>query len=295
MIIKSKAFYTTAYVFVIFLILICVIPFWLLIAGSVTSEAELLVHGYALIPKEVSFSAFEFLWQMKDGILQAYLMSIVISVTGVSASLVLTTLFAYPLSRKDLPGRNAISLFLFITMLFNGGLVPTYFVYTRLFHIKDTLAGMIVPSLLMNAFLVIMMRTYITSSIPDEILEAARVDGAGEFRCLLAIVLPLSKPILGTVALMTFIAYWNNWTNGIYYIQQKTELHGIQNYLKRIMDSATMLQQQLASSINMDTRSIPTIGMRMALAVIAVIPVLAVYPFFQKSFVQGITIGSVKG
>ncbi len=295
MIIKNKAFYIAAHVFVIFLILICVIPFWLLIASSVTAEEELLIHGYALIPRKVSFSAFEFLWQMKDGILRAYLMSIVISVTGVSASLVLTTLFAYPLSRKDLPGRNAISLFLFVTMLFNGGLVPTYFVYTQLFHVKDTLAGMIVPSLLMNAFLVIMMRTYITSSIPDEILEAARVDGAGEFRCLLAIVLPLSKPILGTVALMTFIAYWNNWTNGIYFIQQRTDLHGIQNFLKRIMDSASMLQEQLASGINVDASAVPTISMRMALAVIAVIPVLAVYPFFQKSFVQGITIGSVKG
>ena len=295
MIIKNKAFYIAAHVFVIFLILICVIPFWLLIASSVTAEEELLIHGYALIPRKVSFSAFEFLWQMKDGILRAYLMSIVISVTGVSASLVLTTLFAYPLSGKDLPGRNAISLFLFVTMLFNGGLVPTYFVYTQLFHVKDTLAGMIVPSLLMNAFLVIMMRTYITSSIPDEILEAARVDGAGEFRCLLAIVLPLSKPILGTVALMTFIAYWNNWTNGIYFIQQRTDLHGIQNFLKRIMDSASMLQEQLASGINVDASAVPTISMRMALAVIAVIPVLAVYPFFQKSFVQGITIGSVKG
>lgn len=295
MIIKNKAFYIAAHVFVIFLILICVIPFWLLIASSVTAEEELLIHGYALIPRKVSFSAFEFLWQMKDGILRAYLMSIVISVTGVSASLVLTTLFAYPLSRKDLPGRNAISLFLFVTMLFNGGLVPTYFVYTQLFHVKDTLAGMIVPSLLMNAFLVIMMRTYITSSIPDEILEAARVDGAGEFRCLLAIVLPLSKPILGTVALMTFIAYWNNWTNGIYFIQQRTDLHGIQNFLKRIMDSASMLQEQLASGVNVDASAVPTISMRMALAVIAVIPVLAVYPFFQKSFVQGITIGSVKG
>ena len=295
MIIKNKAFYIAAHVFVIFLILICVIPFWFLIASSVTAEEELLIHGYALIPRKVSFSAFEFLWQMKDGILRAYLMSIVISVTGVSASLVLTTLFAYPLSRKDLPGRNAISLFLFVTMLFNGGLVPTYFVYTQLFHVKDTLAGMIVPSLLMNAFLVIMMRTYITSSIPDEILEAARVDGAGEFRCLLAIVLPLSKPILGTVALMTFIAYWNNWTNGIYFIQQRTDLHGIQNFLKRIMDSASMLQEQLASGINVDASAVPTISMRMALAVIAVIPVLAVYPFFQKSFVQGITIGSVKG
>lgn len=295
MITKSKGFAIGAYVVMGFLVITCIVPFWLLVASSFTPENDLLTKGYALIPQELSLETYRFLWTVRDGVLRAYLMSIVIAVIGVVSSLVMTTLFAYPLSRRDLPGRRALSIFLFITMLFNGGLVPTYLVYTQLFHIKDTLAGMIVPTLLFNAFNTIMMRTYINSNISDEILEAARIDGAGEFRCLASIVLPVSKPILGTLALMTFIAYWNNWTNGIYYIQQRIDLHGIQNYLKRIMDTATGLQEQLAQGVNVDLDQVPTIGIRMALAVVAVIPVLAIYPFFQKSFVKGITLGSVKG
>lgn len=295
MIVKNKAFTAAAYVFVAFLIAVCVIPFWLLIISSLTPESELLVHGYSIFPRGITLEAYEFLWSVKDGVLHAYLMSVIIAAIGVTSNVVLTTLFAYPLSRRDLPGRSVISAFLFITMLFNGGLVATYLIYTQFFHITDTLACMIVPGLLMNAFHVIMMRTYINSNISDEIMEAAKIDGAGEFRCLTSIVLPLSKPILGTLALMTFIAYWNNWTNGIYYVQQRIELHGIQNYLKRVMDSAASLQQQIAHGLNVESSQVPTVGIRMALAVIAVIPVLIVYPFFQKSFVKGITLGSVKG
>lgn len=295
MIIKNKAFSVAAYLFMGFLIIACVVPFWLLIVSSLTPESELLLNGYSLLPRKLTLDTYEYLWSVKDGVLHAYLMSVVIAVIGVSSNVVLTTLFAYPLSRRDLPGRWFISIFLFVTMLFNGGLVPTYLIYTQVFHIKDTLAGMIVPGLLMNAFHVIMMRTYINSNISDEILEAAKIDGAGEMRCLCSVVLPLSKPILGTLALMTFIAYWNNWTNGIYYIQQRADLHGIQNYLKRVMDNATALQEQIAQGVNVDANEVPTIGIRMALAVVAVIPVLAVYPFFQKAFVKGITLGSVKG
>ena len=222
-------------------------------------------------------------------------MSVIIAAIGVTSSLIMTTFYAYPLSRKDLPGRNAISFFLFFTMLFNGGLVPTYIVYTRLLHIKDTLWAMIVPGMLMNAFHVIMMRTYITSNISDEIIEAGRIDGASELTCLVRIVIPLCKPIMGTLALMTFIAYWNNWTNGVYYIQARTDLFGIQNYMKNVLDSISVLQQQVAKGINADVSQIPSVGIRMALAVVGVLPVLVVYPFFQKSFVKGVTLGSVKG
>lgn len=295
MITKSKAFSIVCHLFIVFLVIACVAPFWLLIVSSLTSETELLKNGYSMFPRELSLTAYEFLWTMKDGVLRAYAMSIIISTIGVVGNVIMTTLFAYPLARKDLPGRRGISMFLFITMLFNGGMVSTYLVYTQFFHIKDTLAGMIVPNLLMNAFYVIMMRTYISSNIPDEILEAATVDGASEFRILGSVVLPLCKPILGTEALMAFIAYWNNWINGIYYIQQRTDLHGIQNYLKRIIDSASALQEQMAQGVNVDISAVPAIGIRMALAVIAVLPVLVLYPFFQRSFVKGITIGSVKG
>ena len=223
------------------------------------------------------------------------MMSIIKAGTGVLTSITLTVLFAYPLSRQYLPGKQIISFFLFFTMLFNGGLVPTYMIYTRLFHLKDSLFAMIIPGLLMNPFNVIMMRTYITSNVANEVIEAALIDGAGEFKSLIHVVIPLSKPIIGTLALMSFIGYWNNWTNGVYYIQKRTDLYGIQNYMKNVLDSVSALQNQIANGVGVDVTDLPSMGIRMALAVVGVLPVILVYPFFQKSFVKGITIGSVKG
>ena len=202
-------------------------------------------------------------------------------------------LFAYPLSRKDLPGRGVISFFLFFTMLFNGGFVPTYLIYSNIFHVTDTLAAMIIPYLLMNAFYVIMVRTYITTNVPMEVLEASMIDGASEMQNLIRIVVPMSKPIIGTIALMSAIAYWNNWTNGVYFIQTRRDLFGIQNYLNSVISNIAFLQTHSTSSIN--ASQLPSISIRMALAVIAIIPILIAYPFFQKSFVAGITVGSVKG
>ena len=179
-------------------------------------------------------------------------------------------------------------------MLFNGGLVPTYMVYTRMVGLQDTIWAMIVPNLLLNAFYIIMMRTYINSNIADKIIESARIDGANEFKCLIQIVLPMCKPIIGTLALMALIAYWNNWTNGMYYIQTRRDLLGIQNYLMTVLNSSQALQAQASQGL-VDIKKVPSVSLRMALAVVAVIPVLIMYPFFQKSFVKGITLGSVKG
>lgn len=276
------------------MVLSCVVPFLLLISSSLTDEATIVVNGYSLIPQKLSFDAYEYLWQARSGILRAYLMSLVVTTVGVLGNVTLTVLYAYPLSRRDLPGRGFFSLFLFFTMLFNGGLVPTYMVYTRIFNVSDSISGLIVPYLLMNAFSVIMTRTYINTNIADEVLEAARIDGAGEFQCLGRVVLPLCKPIIGTISLMAMIAYWNNWTNGMYFINTRRELLGIQNYLMTVMNSSEALKQQASQGL-VDSSHIPSVSLRMALAVVAVIPVLVFYPFFQKSFVKGITLGSVKG
>lgn len=293
MINNSKTLNAVFNALLVFLILACLIPFWLLIVGSLTSEEYLVQNGYSMFPKAFSFAAYEYLWEAKDSIIRAYCMSILIAAIGVSTNLVMTVLFAYPLSRPNLPGRGFFSLMLFFTMLFNGGLVPTYLVYTNLFKIKDTIWGMIVPYLLFNPFLVIMMRTYFTSSIPNEVLEAAKIDGASEPQILTRVVIPMSKPILATVSLMTLIAYWNNWTNGIYFLITRTDLYGIQNYLNDAMNKAAFLQSHMSSM--MSAKDIPNIGVRMAVAVVAVIPLLIAYPFFQKYFVKGITLGSVKG
>lgn len=288
---KAYSFFFNA--LLIFLVLACLIPFWLLIASSFTSETMLVQNGYSLLPRELSFAAYDYLWGARASIGKAYLMSILIAAIGVTANVAMTILFAYPLSRRDLPGRNFFSLLLFFPMLFNGGLVPTYLVYTNLVNVKDSLWGMIVPYLLFNPFLVIMMRTYFTTSVPNEVIEAAKIDGATETKCLARIVIPMSKPIIATVSLMTLISYWNNWTNGIYFLTTRTDLYGIQNYLNDVMNKATFLQSHMTGMLN--AADIPNIGVRMAIAVIAVIPLLIAYPFFQKYFVKGITLGSVKG
>ncbi|WP_256706958.1 carbohydrate ABC transporter permease [Paenibacillus sp. FSL R7-0337] len=220
-------------------------------------------------------------------------MSFLVTIVGTTLSLIMTILFAYPLSRKDLPGRSFLSFFTFFTMLFNGGFVPTYLIYTKIFHLSDTVWALIVPYLLMNAFFVIMVRAYINSNIPYEVIEAATIDGSNEGNTLLKIILPMSMPILGTIGLMTAIGYWNNWTNGVYFIHTNRDLYGIQNYLNSVLSNLAFLQSQ--SNPNVKISELPNISIRMALAVIAILPILIAYPFFQKSFVQGIAVGSVKG
>lgn len=275
------------------LVLACILPFLLLIASSFTSEVSLAKNGYSFIPAEFSISAYEYIWNVKENILRAYGMSFLVTGVGTVASVTMTVLFAYPLSRQDLPGRRFISFFLFFTMLFNGGFVPTYLVYSRIFHITDKVWALIVPYLLMNAFFVIMVRTYMSSNIPNEVIEAAMIDGSKEMNTLVRIIIPMSKPIIGTIALMTAISYWNNWTNAVYFIQTKRELYGIQNYLNSILSNISFLQSH--SNPNIRITELPSVSIRMALAVIALLPILFAYPFFQKSFVKGITIGSVKG
>ena len=293
MITNNKAFKIVMYALLVFLIIACVMPFWMLFVSSLTSETALAKSGYNFVFTETSTAAYEYLWGVRASIFRAYGMSLLITAIGVSCNVVLTVLFAYPLSRQDLPGRSVFSFLLFFTMLFNGGLVPTYLVYTNIVNVKDSFWGLVVPYLLFNPFMVIMMRTYFTSSIPGEVLEAAKIDGANEVRCLTSIVVPMSKPIIATVGLMTLIAYWNNWTNGIYFLTTRTDLYGIQNYLNDVMNKATFLQNHSNGMIN--ARDIPNVSVRMAIAVVAVIPLLVLYPFFQKYFVKGVTLGSVKG
>ena len=293
MIYKNRFFRFIMGLIMLLFVLACIFPFILLISSSFTSETALIKEGYSFIPSEVSLAAYEYIWNVKGDILRAYGISFFVTGVGTFVSVIMTMLFAYPLSRKDLPGRRGLSFFLFFTMLFNGGFVPTYLIYSNIFHITDTIWALIVPYLLMNAFFVIMVRTYINTNVPNEVIEAATIDGSGELNTLIKIVVPMSKPIIGTIGLMTAIAYWNNWTNGIYFIHTKRELYGIQNYLNSVLSNISFLQTHTDPGMNIT--ELPSVGIRMALAVIALLPVLLAYPFFQKSFAKGITVGSVKG
>lgn len=282
------------HIIMILLVLACVLPFVLLITSSFTEEATLMKFGYTFFPKKLSIKSYQYLFESGSSIIKGYGITILVTAIGTVASIFMTTMFAYPLSRKELTGRNFMSFFVFFTMLFNGGLVPTYIMYSNVFHIKNTLAALIIPSLLMNAFFVIMMRSYFTSNIPDALVEAARIDGAGEYKILFRIVMPLSKPMVATLALMVGLGYWNDWLNGLYYLTD-SNLYSIQNILSRINQDIQFLSTAGSLGSNIDTSNIPSIGIRMAIAVVGVLPILIVYPFFQKSFVKGIVVGGVKG
>lgn len=275
--------------------LMCIVPLLLVVASSFTSERALEQNGYSLFPSELSLDAYIYLLTSKDKLLRAYEVTFFVTIIGTLSSVMIIMLFAYPLSNRELPGRTFFSFFVFFTMLFNGGLIPTYLMYTQTFHIKDTIWALIVPSLLMNGFSVLMVRTYLSTNIPQEILDAARIDGASDMRTFCAIVLPLSKPILATVAFMTGLAYWNDWMNGLYYLVKRTDLFTIQNLLNRILSSAEFLRNNDSNALITAGLKIPSVGSRMAISVIAMLPILIAYPFFQRGFVKGITIGGVKG
>lgn len=292
---SERGFSNGAAVIMVLLAFICIFPVLLLFMSSITSEASLLKNGYSVFPEEFGFDAYRYLWMSREKILRAYGMTIVQTAVGTSLSVVVTTLLAYPLSRKDLPGRNVIAFYIFFTMLFSGGMIPSYMMWTQMFHIKDTFFALIFPSLFLSGFAVIMMRTYFSTNIPDNVLEAAKIDGASEVKILLRIVLPMSKPILSTVGLMTALAYWNDWMNGLYYLTKRTDLYTIQNLLNRLITSADFLSNNQANSLLAAYIQVPSVGVRMAVAVIAILPILVIYPFFQKGFVKGIVIGGVKG
>lgn len=272
-------------------------PFLLLVASSVTNEKILTQNGYSFFPEKISLDAYRYIFDTGGRMLRSYCISIFITVTGTAISLIITPLLAYPLSRRDLPGRNKWLFFVFFTMLFNGGLTPSYMMWTTIFHIKNTVTALIVPGLLMNSFNIILMKNYFSSNIPIELLEAARVDGAGEFRIFFKIVISLSTPIMATVGLFVALGYWNDWQNGLYYLSNRTDLYSLQNYLNKIMQDIQYLNSGInqAAAANMQGIPMPSTSIRMALSVLGVIPVMILYPFFQKYFTKGITIGSVKG
>lgn len=294
---RSKAFQIVANAIMIILVLFCLVPFVLLIVSSIIKETSLVKYGYSFIPREIDFAAYKYLLVDSTDIVRGYGISALVTVIGTVCNLTITTLFAYPISRKDLPGRGILAFFLFFTMLFNGGLVPSYIMWTQTFHIKNTLAALLFPNLMMGAFYVIMMRTYFTTNIPEAVIEAARIDGAGELRILLRVVLPMSIPIIATLALLVGLAYWNDWLNGLYYINDD-RLYSIQVLLNRMLLDVQFLMSNSDAAKSLQQNEdfvLPSTGIRMAVAVMGALPVLVVYPFFQRYFVKGIVIGAVKG
>ena len=282
--------------FMTILAIACLLPFILLFVSSFASEQSIVRNGYSFFPSEFSLDAYKYLWSQSNSLIRAYGITIFITVIGTVVGLTISALLAYPLSRGVLPFKYFLSFVVFFTLLFNGGLVPTYLVYTEIFDMKNTLLALIVPGLLTNGFFILLIRTYFATSIPVPIIESAYIDGASEYRIFFSVVLPLSLPILATIGLMLTIAYWNDWFNGLIYVTEP-RLFSIQNLLNRMLTNIQFMQQNNFAGCNASAvaASLPTNGVRMAMAVIGVVPLLCIYPFFQKYFVKGLVIGAVKG
>lgn len=281
----------------IFYAIACIVPILLVFSISFSDETTVIANGYKLIPEKFSLTAYEFLFKDMDQIIHSYGISIIVTVVGTITSVALTALYAYPLSRRDLPYRGWFAFFIFFTMLFNGGLVPWYLVYVNVLDLKNSILALILP-LLLSPFFVLVMRTFFANSIPVSILESARIDGAGELRTFTRIVLPLSLPVMATVALFSTLNYWNDWYLSMIFISDNRTIS-----LQYLMYRTLLDIQYLTSNSNVSSQissqggllNLPNKTLQMAMAVVGIGPIVLAYPFFQRYFIKGLTVGAVKG
>jgi putative aldouronate transport system permease protein len=293
---SEKRFQNISLVIMLIITVFCIMPFILMIAASITDENVLIKEGYRFWPSKISFGSYYYLWAKRETIFGAYGISILVTAVGTFINVALTSLFAYPLSRQDFKYRNFFAFFIFFTILFNGGMTASYIVWTQIFHIKNSIWALLVPNYLMGAFNVLLVRNYYMASIPISILEAARVDGAKEIGIYTRIILPLSKPVIITISLFSGMAYWNDWTNGLYYITN-TKLYSINVYLNKLMNNIAFLKSSssITEGANLAGLDLPSVGIRMSIAVIAMLPVLIIFPMIQAQLIKGVVIGGVKG
>jgi putative aldouronate transport system permease protein len=277
----------------------CLAPLALLIFVSVTPEQVLLQDGYQFFPREYTLEAYRFLFERPAIVLNAYGITFIVVILGTTLSLLITVLFAYPISRMDFPFRKFFSMFIVITLLFNGGLTSSYLINIRVLNLRDSIWALILPGV-GNAFYIIIARTFFRFSIPASVLESARIDGAGEFKVLFGIVLPLSFPMLATIGLFSTFGFWNDWFRALLYINEKT-LYPLQFVMSQALRNLQELQRNMAAGSMTSEEAMellakmPSETLRMAMAVVSIGPIVLAYPFFQRYFISGLTVGAVKG
>ena len=277
------------------LALFALLPIILITIASITDENVIISTGYTFLPAKLSLDSYYYMVKQSEMILRAYGVTIAVTVLGTLGSVLLTTTLAYPLSRVDFKYKNALAFFVFFTMLFNGGVVSSYIMWTRIFAIKNTIWAMIVPNYLVTAFNVFLVRNYYANSIPHALVESAQIDGAGELEIFVKIMLPLAIPTVATISLFTGIIYWNDWVNALYYISD-AKLYGLQNLLIRIMNNIQFLKvSSNAALLGTQNIELPGSSVRMAMAVIGILPIVILFPFVQKYFIKGVVLGAVKG
>lgn len=279
-------------VFIIFSV-ICVGSFLIVVGSSFQTHEEITQIGYRLLPQKFSLEAYRYVFASPWRLINAYLITIITTVLGTIAGLWVSATAGYVISRKNYRYRNILAFFIFFTMLFNGGLVPTYIMLVNWFHMKNTIWALIVP-MIVSAWYVILFKGFF-QSIPDALIESAKIDGASELKIFLRIVLPISKPAIATITLFYVLGYWNDWYLSLIYIMDES-LYKLQYLLMVILKNAEFLNSEAAREMGAagQIAATPTLNVRMAMCVLAAGPVLLVFPFFQKHFVKGITVGSIK-
>jgi len=288
---QSRTYRLLAHTALLLVTLSMFLPLVLVFMSSITDESTLITDGYSFWPQQFSLDAYAYIAANSETVFRAYGVTVIVTIIGTVVGLFLTSTMAFALSLPELPGRRVLSFLVFFTLLFNGGLVPAYIMWSSL-GVRNTILAYILPSLLVNAFNVILMRTYYQVTIPAEVYEAAKIDGASYFRIYFQLVLPLGKPILVTIGLFIALGYWNDWTNGLYYVSNP-DMFSIQTFLNRmIQDIQAISSNNTGTSV---TSNVPAVSVRMAISFVALLPLLIIYPLLQRYFAKGIMVGAVKG
>ena len=281
---------------IVFLILgvMCVIPLLFVFSISITEEEALRTNGYQLIPSVFSGSAYKFLWNERGMILRAAFMSILVTIVGTLIAIALDTSMGYVVSRRNFRLKKLYTWLIFIPMVFNGGMLASYVVVNNILGLSNTIWALILP-LACSSFSVTICRTFFRTTVPDSIIESAKIDGAGQFRIFTQIVLPISKPVIATIGMFAAFGYWNDWFQASLYIQDKN-LQTLQSLLNNIQKNIEYIANNPYGGLSLQQykSSMPTESVRMAIAVVIIVPIACTYPFFQKYFISGLTIGSVK-
>ncbi len=272
-----------------------ILPFLLLVAVSFSKEQDITMYGYQLIPRQIDFAAYKYIMENPTTLLNAYKVTAIFSFSGMVLSVLFMAMCAYPLSVPGFKAKRSLSFYLYFTMLFGGGLVPSYILISQYLNLDDTIWVYIIPGLIMPWY-VFMMRTFM-QSLPGEVRESVKMDGGSEFLYFFRFVIPLSKPVLAAIALFMFLGKWNDWNTSMLYINSRDELISLQYLLQRILKNLQLMRELTKEGVQINevADEIPTETVRMAMSVVVAGPALIIFPFFQKYFVKGLTVGSVKG
>lgn len=288
----NRLFLVISYIVTAFFAIICVLPFIMVVSGSLSNNDIVTVEGYSLIPKGFTLAAYQTIFRSAGTIIQAYKITILVTLAGTIGGVFITAMGGYVLSRKDFKYRNQVSMFVYFTSIFSGGMIPTFLIITKVLHMYDSIWALILPG--MTGFFNIFLFRNFVNGIPDSLVESARIDGAGDFTTFLKIIMPISKPAIATISLFTALGYWNDWYRSSVYISDSS-LYQLQYLLYKMLLSVSDALKSAAASGGLIVDSLPTETLKLATAVVSTGPVLLFYPFAQKYFVGGLTIGSVKG